>query len=140
MTIDEDVKVKLNTEIGKAHYIFDRYEALSTFALVYHESDISLEILGSYVRISDKLVRISENYHFIIFNFTTQDDAYQASRNLLKKLDKHFDSARSCIAIDAPSKADSTHMVLNKLFQIIEKTKESSISRIEYSDILDNTF
>jgi hypothetical protein len=97
-------------------------------------------VLGSFVRVSDRLVKIDENYHFLIYNFTNQDDAYKASRNLISKLDNHFHNATSCIAIDSPSKSDSTHMVMNKLHQIIEETKKISVSRIEYEDILDNAF
>jgi hypothetical protein len=138
MTLDDDLKTRLNAEIGRAHYTYERYNVDYTFALVYHEKDIELDLLGSYVRVSDKLVRISESLHFVIYNFTTQDDAYQASKNLLNNLDKHFDSTNSCIAIDAPVKTDSTHMVMNKLDQILQETKKSSVSRIEYGDILDN--
>jgi hypothetical protein len=140
MTLDEELKIRLNAEIGRAHYTYERYKAEATFALVYHEKDIGLEQLGSLVRVSDRLVRVNENLHFVIYNFTTQDDAYKASRHLLSSLDKHFHSATSCIAIDSPPKTDSTHMVMNKLHQIILETKKNSVTRIEYSDILDNTF
>jgi hypothetical protein len=138
MKLDEDLKTRLNAEIGRAHYTYERYKVDYTFALVYHEKDIELDVLGSYVRVSDKLVRIDENMHFVIYNFTTQDDAYKASKNLLNNLDNHFHSTKSCIAVDAPAKTDTTHMVLNKLDQILQETKRSSVSRIEYEDILDN--
>jgi hypothetical protein len=140
MTLNEELKIRLNAEIGRAHYTYERYKVDATFALVYHEKDISLEQLGSLIRVSDKLVSINENLHFVIYNFTTQDDAYKASRHLLNSLDKHFHNTTSCIAIDSPSKTDSTHMVMNKLHQIILETKKNSVTRIEYSDILDNTF
>ena len=140
MTLDEDLKIELNDEISRAHYTYERYKAQATFALIYHEKDIGLDVLNSFVRVSDRLVRVNENFHFVIYNFTTIDDAYGASRNLLKNLDKHFHNITSCIAIDMPSKTDSTHMVMNKLYQIILETRKNSVTRIEYSDILDNTF
>jgi hypothetical protein len=140
MTLDENLRTRLNAEIGRAHYTYERYNAESTFALVYHEKEIDLEVLGGFVRVSDRIVKVSDNLHFLIYNFTTSDDAYKASRNLLNKLDNHFHNRTSCIAIDTPSKSDSTHMVMNKLHQIIQETKKSSVSRIEYEDILDNAF
>jgi hypothetical protein len=138
MKLDDDLRTRLNAEIVRAHYTYERYNVVSTFALVYHEKEISLEEIGGMIRISDRLVTVSENIHFIIYNFTTPDDAYQASRNLIAKLDKHFDNHTSCVAIDRPSKTDSTHMVMNKLHQILQETRKSSVSRIEYEDILDN--
>ncbi|WP_373069714.1 hypothetical protein [Sulfurimonas sp.] len=140
MKLDENLRTRLNAEIVRAHYTYERYNAVSTFALVYHEKDIELEVLGSFVRVSDRVIRVNENLHFLIYNFTNQDDAYKASRNLISKLDKHFHNATSCIAIDSPSKSDSTHMVMNKLYQILEETKKTSVARIEYEDILDNAF
>lgn len=140
MKLDDKLRTRLNAEIVRAHYTYERYNAESTFALVYHEKDIELDVLGSFVRVSDRLVKIDENYHFLIYNFTNQDDAYKASRNLISKLDNYFHNATSCIAIDSPSKSDSTHMVINKLHQIVEETKKISVSRIEYEDILDNAF
>lgn len=140
MTLDDKLRTRLNAEIGRAHYTYERYNAESTFALIYHEKDIELEVLGNFVRVSDRLVKISENFHFIIYNFTTSDDAYKASRNLLRNLDNHFHNTTSCIAIDNPQKTDSTHMVMNKLHQIIQETRKNSVSRIEYEDILDNAF
>jgi len=138
MELDDNLKTRLNAEIGRAYYTYERYHVDYTFALVYHEKDIELDLLGTYVRVSDKLVRINENLHFVIYNFTTQDDAYKASKNFLNNLDKHFQSTNSCIAIDAPVKTDSTHMVMNKLYQILQETKRNSVTRIEYEDILDN--
>lgn len=138
MKLDDYLKTRLNAEIGRARYTFERYQADYTFALVYHEKDIELEVIGSYVRVSDKLVKINENMHFVIYNFTTHNEAYDASRNFLNNLDKHFGSTSSCIAIDKPLKTDSTNMVMNKLDQILQETKKSSASRIEYADILDN--
>lgn len=140
MRLDDDTKTRLNAEIVRAHYTYERYDAVSTFALLYHEKELSLEELGGMIRISDRIVAISKDMHFIIYNFTTSDDAYQASRNLIGKLDKHFNNTTSCIAIYAPLNTDNTHMVMNKLYQILEETKKSSVSRIEYEDILDNAF
>ena len=137
MKLDDELKIRLNAEISRAHYTFERYGAESTFALVYHENEIELDVLGGFVRVSDRLVKVDNNLHFIIFNFTVQDDAYKASRNLLRNLDNHFSSTNSCIAIDAPSKTDNVHMIMNKLYQIIKETQKNSVVRIEYSDILD---
>ena len=140
MKLDDELKTRLNAEVVRAHYTYDRYNAESTFALVYHEEDIPLDKLGSFVRVSDRLVRVSDKMHFVIFNFTPQNDAYKASRNLLKSLDNHFHNTTSCIAIDAPSKTDTIHMVMNKLYQILQETRKNSVARIEYADILDTTF
>lgn len=140
MKLDEEIKTRLNAEVVRAHYTYERYNAVFTFALLYHEKELTLEELGGMIRISDRIVCVSKNLHFITYNFTTPDDAYQASRNLIAKLDKHFNNTTSCIAIYASSKTDTTHMVMNKLLQILEETKKSSVSRIEYEDILDNTF
>jgi len=140
MQMEEELKVRLNAEIVRARYAHDRYNAESTFALVYHEKVIDLDILGTYVRVSDRLIKVSENLHFVIYNFTSQDDAYKASKNLIENLDKHFHSRTSCIAIDAPPKTDTVHMVMSKLSQILKETKKNSVSRIEYSDILDAMF
>lgn len=140
MKLDEKLRTRLNAEIVRAHYTYERYNAESTFALLYHEKDIELDVLGGFVRVSDRLVKVDENHHFVVYNFTTQDDAYKASKNLINKLDNHFHNTSSCIAIDSPSKTDSTHMVMNKLHQILQETKKNSVSRIEYEDILDNAF
>jgi len=136
--MSSELEIRINAEINRAYYTFERYQADATFALVYHEKDISLEELGKYVRISDRFVKYDENHFFMLFHFTGAEEASKASQNLLLKLDNHFNSTTTCIAIDNFNTSNSTKVVLNRLKQIIKETRKNSFARIEYEDILDS--
>ena len=136
--MNSELEVRVNAEINRAYYTYDRYQADATFALVYHENDISLENLGKCMRISDRFVEIDENHFFILYHFTTSKDAYKACQNLLLKLDNHFNNNTTCIAIDTFNTSNPTKVVMNRLKQIIKETKSNSFARIEYEDILDS--
>ena len=133
-----EIEIRINAEINRAYYTYERYKVNATFALIYHEKKLTLEELGSYVRKSDRFVQIDENHFFILFHFTNAKEVSKASQNLLLRLDNHFHDTATCIAIDTFNTANSTKVVLNRLKQIIIETKKNSFSRIEYEDILDS--
>ena len=137
--MNSEIEVRINAEVNRAYYTFDRYKADATFAMVYHENELTLEELGNYLRISDRFVQYDENNYFVLFHFTGTNEAYNASQNLLFKLDKHFNNNSTCIGIDEFNTSNSTRIVLNKLKQIIKETRKNSITRIEYEDILDSS-
>ncbi len=132
----DNILNRIKVEIKRTYYTHDRYKSLSTFALLYHEKKLGVEQLATYVRISDKLIKIDDNHYFINFAFTSQEDAFKAAQNLLLYLDNFFNSRTSCIAIDTLNSKNTTQMVVGKLTQILNETKKSSYSRIEYEDIL----
>ncbi len=133
-----EVEVRINAEVNRAYYTFERYKVEATFALVYHEKELSLEELGSFVRISDRFVKLDENYFFVLYHFTGAEEASKASQNLLLKLDNYFHNTTTCIAIDNFNIANNTKVVLHRLKQIIKETRKNSFTRIEYEDILDS--
>jgi len=136
--MDAEVEVRINAEINRAYYTYERYQVKAIFALVYHEKEISLEDMGSYVRMSDRFVEYDTNHFFMLYHFTTGEEAHKASQNLLLKLDNYFNNTSTCIAIDCFNPSSSTKVVLNRLNQIIKETKKSSFARVEYEDILDS--
>jgi len=136
--MSSEIEVRINAEINRAYYTYDRYKADATFALVYHDKELGLEALGEYVRISDRFVKMDENNFFMLFHFTDANEASKASQNLLLKLDNHFHDTSTCIAIDTFNTSNSTKVVLNRLNQIIKETRKNSFTRIEYEDILDS--
>jgi len=135
--MSSELEVRINAEINRAYYTYDRYKADATFALVYHEKQMTLEELGQFVRISDRFVQYDDNHFFILYHFTASEEAHKASQNLLLKLDNHFHNTTTCIAIDNFDTSNNTKVVLNRLKQIIKETKKNSFARIEYEDILD---
>ncbi len=129
---------RINIEIKRTYYIHKRYKSESTFALIYYEGVLSPIELSEFVRISDKFVQIDENYCFIDFAFTSQENAYKAAQNLLMYLDNHFNSRRTCIAIDTFNVSHSPKIVISRLMQILKETRKSSYTRIEDEDILNS--
>ncbi len=140
MNLDDQTKTRLESEISRVHDACDRYGSDVSSAIVYHEKDIDLSLFGSFLRKNDRVIRLDENHHFVMFFFTSESEAYDAAKNLLAHLDIHFNDKTSCIAIDSACKNDSANMMINKLLQILKETKKNSISRIEYEDILDEVF
>ncbi|QFR50105.1 hypothetical protein FJR48_10355 [Sulfurimonas lithotrophica] len=137
MNLDEQTKIRLESEVNRVHDACKRYESNTSSAIVYHEKDIDLVLFGSFLRKNDKIIKLDNHHHFIMFCYTSESEAYEAAKNLLSKLDSHFQNTTSCIAIDSACKNDSTNMMINKLLLIIKETKKNSVSRIEYDDILD---
>lgn len=128
---------RINVLIKKTYYHFERFQVNSTFALLYHEDPISVVELSHYLRISDHIIQLDENHYFIIFAFTTQDNAYKASQNIIHNLDNHFNTTKSCIALDTFHISKSPISVVNRLMQILAETRKNPFVRIETEDILD---
>lgn len=131
---------RFKTEIEKAFYSMEKYDILSTFALLHHEDDLEIETLSHYIRVSDKLLKVDAHTYFIIFSFTSPEHTYKAIQNLLLELDNHFNNRTSCIAMLELDPSNSPTMAINKLFTILEETKKHSYSRIEDESILNATF
>ncbi|WP_321777334.1 hypothetical protein [Sulfurimonas sp.] len=127
---------RINVEVKRTYYSFDRYKSQSTFVLLYHDKDLTSQELGKFVRISDKFVQIDDNHFFINFVFTCQENAFKASQNLLLYLDNKFKNTSTCIALDNFDTTKTTKMVINRLEQILKETKKHSYGRIEDEDIL----
>ena len=134
--MEDIIRKRLEIEINKAYYTSKRYHTVSTFAFLYHEKPLPVDILGSYVRISDHILKVDEHHYFINFTFTEQTGAFKAAQNLLLYLDKYFNNRTSCIALDTFDTTQSPRIVLNRLIQILQETKKHSYCRIEDENIL----
>ncbi len=136
----DNVFNRVDIEIKRTYYTYDRYKVIATFALIYHEKDLSMEQLGSFVRISDKFVKIDKNHYFIIFAFTSQKNTFKACQNLLLDLDNLFKNRTTCIAIDTFDTDKAPRVVHNRLMQILQETQKSSYSRVEDESILNMSY
>lgn len=135
--MDYSISNRLNVLVKKTYYNYERFDIHATFALLYHEEPLSVVELANFVRISDHLIQLDNNHYFIIFAFTTQNNAYKASQNIIYILDNHFNNNNSCIALDAFDISKSPQSVLNRLKQILTETRKNPYIRIELEDILD---
>ncbi|PNV82461.1 MAG: hypothetical protein C0627_09860 [Sulfurimonas sp.] len=128
---------RVDVLIKKTYYIYKRFNVQATFAMLYHEKPLSVVELSEFIRVSDQLIELDENHYFIIFAFTSAENAYKASQNIVHKLDNHLNSTNSCIALDAFDVAKTPQNVFNRLKQILSETRKHSYARIEMEDILD---
>lgn len=140
MNLDDKKRARLESEVMKVLDACKRYSSNASSAIVYHEKSIDLALIGSFLRKNDRIIKLDENHHFIMFCFTSESESYNAAKHLLAKLDSYFENTTSCIAIDSACKNDSINMMINKLLQILQETKKNSVSRIEFEDILDEIF
>ncbi len=132
-----DILNRINVHIKKTYYTYERFQVNATFALLYHEKPLTVVELSEHVRISDQLIQLDENHYFIIFAFTSYENAYKASQNLIHKLDHYFNDNTTCIAIDSFDNRKTPENVLNRLKQIMIETRKDSYIRVETDDILD---
>ncbi len=138
--MDNNISNRIRIEVNKAYYISKRYGALSTFALLSHEKELSREDLGNFLRMSDHFIKIDDYHYFINFSHTNQNDAFKASQNLILYLDKYFNNDSSCIAIDSFDISKTPNIVFKRLQQILKETKKHSYTRIEDENILNGLF
>lgn len=136
MTIAPNILNRINVLIKKTYYTYERFQVNATFALLYHEEPLSVVELSQYVRISDQLIQLDLHHYFIIFAFTSHENSYKASQNIVHKLDKHFNNTTSCIALDDFDPSKTPQNVLNRLQQIMVETKKNPYIRVETEDIL----
>jgi len=134
--MDDPTTNRLRAEVKKAYYVSERYDVMSTFALLYYEGDITFEVLGSFIRVSDNFLRIDANHFFIVYTYTEQQNAFKASQNLLVNLDKYFNNITSCVALDIFDTSLHYTAVFKRLTQILNETKKNPYSRIEDENIL----
>lgn len=132
----EKVLNRIRREIDKTYYMNRRYYFISTFALLYHKHALNVNELGSFLRVSDHFLAIDENHYFINFTFSRQANAFKAAENLLLYLDRHFNDNTTCIALDTFDNSKTPQMVMNRLVQILDATKNHSYERIEDENIL----
>lgn len=124
--------------VKKTYYANERYNLDFSFALIYHKYPIGITELSQYVRISDIIINIDASHHFIIFQYTSQEDAFKASQNLIYSLDKHFNTIDSCyIALDKLNSTITPMNLLKRLDKIIDLTRKNRLSRVETEIILD---
>lgn len=128
---------RVNVLIKKTYYVYTRFNIQATFALLYHDEALSVEKLSEFIRVSDQLIELDENHYFIIFAFTSEENAYKAAQNIIHKLDNQLNNTTSCIALDTFDVAKTPQNVLNRLKQILFETRKNSYTRIEMEDILD---
>jgi hypothetical protein len=135
--MSHEISNRINVLIKKTYYTFERFNVDATFALLYHEEPLSVIELSKYVRISDQLISVDEHHYFIIFAFTSQENAYKAAQNIIQKLDNYFNNHTTCMAVDTFDKSKNPVNVVNRLKQIMTETRKSSYVRVETDDILD---
>ena len=132
-----DILSRVNVLVKKTYYAFERFHVDATFALLYHEKPLNVVELSKYIRVTDHIMPLDENHYFIIFAFTTQENAYKASQNILFNLDQFLNTQTSCIALDTFDTSKSSSAVVMRLKQILAETRKSSYIRVETEDILD---
>lgn len=133
-----NILMRVSVLIKKVYYTYERFNVNATFAILYHEEPLSVIELAEYVRISDQLIQLDNNHYFIIFEFTSHNDAYKASQNLIHNLDVHFNNHVCCIALDAFNPSISPQNVLNRLKVILTEIRKKDYIRIENEEILDH--
>ena len=129
---------RLEIEIKKTYYSYERYKVVSTFVLLHHEKELSVAQLGDFLRISDKFVKVDDTRYFIILSFTLEENASKASQNLLQKLDAFFNDRSSFIAINTINLSNSPNMLINKLTQTMAEIQKNQYARIEDESVLSN--
>jgi len=134
--MDENILNRVNVLVKKTYYTYDRFEVDATFALLYHEAPLTVVDLSQYVRLSDHLIQLDAHHYFIIFAFTSEENAYKASQNIIHKLDGHFNNHSSSVALDPLDVTMSPQLVLNRLKQIMKEIHRDAHVRIETEDIL----
>jgi len=132
----EKIKQRLLIEIRKAYYSAERYNVQSSFALLYHEKELSVDKLGKIVRMSDHLLKIDDNHYFINFVHTSHAHAFKAAQNLIHALDLHFQDNNSAIAIDTFDTKQPANLVINRLEQILKEVRKNPYTRIDDDNIL----
>lgn len=132
-----DILSRVNVLVKKTYYAFERFKVDATFALLYHEKPLNVVELSKYIRVTDHIMPLDDNHYFIIFSFTTQENAYKASQNILLNLDQFLNTQTSCIALDTFDTSKSSSAVVMRLKQILAETRKSSYIRVETEDILD---
>ncbi|MCL4431337.1 MAG: hypothetical protein M1300_03345 [Epsilonproteobacteria bacterium] len=133
-----DILNRVNVLVKKTYYTYDRFNVEATFALLYHEKPLNVIELSKYIRITDQIMPLDDNHYFIIFSFTSQENAYKASQNILYSLDQYFNNQTSCIALDTFDTSKSPKAILTRLNQILAETRKTSYIRVETEEILDN--
>ena len=135
--MNDSILNRMRVQIKKIYYTHTRYKVPATFAMLYHEKELTVIELSKFVRISDHLLKIDDNHYFITFSHTAHNEAFKASQNLILYLDSFFQNRTSCIAIDTFDTNNSQAIVYNRLMQILDVIRKMPYSRVEDENILD---
>jgi hypothetical protein len=94
--MQDNIFNRLKVQIKKTYYVYERYNTISTFALMYHKNKLTPKELSAFLRVSDLFIMLDDNHCFINFTYTTQEEAFKASQNLLLHLDNYFNNTDTC--------------------------------------------
>jgi len=135
--MNQNLEKRYEVLVKKTYYIHKRYNLESTFALLYHKEPLSLVQLSAYARISDYIIEVDENNYFIIFQFTSEEDAYKASQNIIGKLEVNFCSHAFYIGLHKININMTPQNILKKLRLIVEYAIKNRFNRVETEEVLD---
>ena len=124
--------------ISGENYRYDRYKVPFCLAAINTENSKHFELMKQYIRKTDILIPISENYACVALASTEIGDAIKMGENFIRDhatLDQHN---RIFIGVTSVKHEHSNYDIVSRAFYTLDKARENNISVVEDDNILKN--
>lgn len=116
-------------------YAYERYGIEFSALLIYSDEPIEISICRDKIRQSDKIYKVEENLHLVVYDVIDPENTMKAAQHLLLHYQKYYLKQDVCIALAAAAKDDTASDMSSRLFTILEYALKTSCS----NSVIDST-
>jgi len=121
----------IDKEYQDYFYKYERYNNLFSMVLLYSHTPIEQDFLQKYLRQTDKLIQVQNNFYLIIFDRTSHDNGLKAVENLLYAYEnKHFSQDLYISFVNTEGYTDAQTMKVHLLSFLNYAIKENKVNQI----------
>ncbi len=131
-------KEKILKAISRESYLYERYKIPFCLAAINTENSKHFDTIKDYIRKTDILIPLSDNYACVALASTEITGAIKMCENFIRDhatLDQHN---RIFIGVTSAEHEHINYDIVSRAFYTLEKAKENNISTVEDDNILKN--
>jgi len=115
----------------KYFYKFNRYNTNFSTVLLYSNTVIDEALIKMHIRQSDKLVKLQDNFFYIVFDMTSQEKGLKAVENLLSLHESKYFSHKLYISFVNTEDYTDVETMKSHLFSLLNYAiKENNYNQI----------
>jgi len=130
-------KDQVKKAISEEEYRYKRYDIPFCLLAINTENSSHYDLLENYVRKTDIVIPLSENYACIVLASTEIADAIKMGENFIRDhatLDQHN---RIFMGVTSVRNEESNYDIVSRAFYTLDKARENNISVVEDDNILE---
>lgn len=116
----QEYKEKILELIEKKIYSFERYGIEFSTLLIYSDSPIDKKICNTYIRQSDTVYMLEENFVLVVYDVIDPENSIKAAQNFLHKYQNYKLKQTMYLAVATAEQEETAIDMASRLFIILE--------------------